>query len=291
MKYNLIIKPKKFDFFTVIPSYILRHKGISVGATGLYAWLFSHKSEQQINVEFICGHFKENHSAVRSKINELIKFGYLERKRIYVNGKIAGINYMLSDKPLKADNLISENLNLENLNLENQAQSNINNKSNIIKESNNKNFNKTILNAFPHFLKLFPTRYLPETQSQKFKWLDCLEKLEKIDKIDIKQLYLVVKFIREHEFWSEHFLTLLKLRNKDKNGIKYVHKYFETYKNANKPKFYWKIKGIIKYFIYEENGSEKIGATTKTGKLNYFNLNQVFNKHQLKELKEYIKNE
>ena len=44
MKYNRIYKPKKFDNFTIIPSYILRHKGISIGATGLYAYLFSHKS-------------------------------------------------------------------------------------------------------------------------------------------------------------------------------------------------------------------------------------------------------
>ena len=67
MKYNIIIKPSKFDRFTVIPNYILRDKGVSVGATGLYAWLFSHDSDQQITVEFISGHFKESKSAISKK--------------------------------------------------------------------------------------------------------------------------------------------------------------------------------------------------------------------------------
>ena len=59
MKFNIIIKPERFDKFTIVPSYILRHKGISVGATGLYAWLFSHEAKQQITIEFICGHLKK----------------------------------------------------------------------------------------------------------------------------------------------------------------------------------------------------------------------------------------
>jgi len=285
MKFNIIIKPERFDKFTIVPSYILRHKGISVGATGLYAWLFSHEAKQQITIEFICGHFKENQTAIRNKINELIEFGYLKRERVYIEGKIAGMNYILNDNPLNL-----ENLNSENLNEGNQLQSNIINNNNINK-SNNKPMDKTVLKVYPHFLDLFPDRYKPKTEAQKKKWLSCLDKLNKVDGYDFQQLYLIVKFIRDHEFWSEHFLTLLKLRNKDKNGIRYIDKYNETYKNANKPKFFWKIKGIIKYYIYHEDGKEKLGAKTKTGDLNYFNLNQVFNKYQLKELFKYVKDE
>ena len=55
MKYNKILKPKKFDNFTIIPSSIFRHKNITVGATGLFAYLFSHKAEQEITIQFICG--------------------------------------------------------------------------------------------------------------------------------------------------------------------------------------------------------------------------------------------
>ena len=72
MKYNKILKPKKFDNFNIVPGYIFRDKGISIGATGLYAYLFSHTADQDITIEFICGHFKEGKDAIRAKIKELI---------------------------------------------------------------------------------------------------------------------------------------------------------------------------------------------------------------------------
>ena len=68
MKYNKILKPKKFDNFSIIPSSIFRHKDITVGATGLYAYLFSHKADQQITIEFICGHFKESKGAIGRRL-------------------------------------------------------------------------------------------------------------------------------------------------------------------------------------------------------------------------------
>lgn len=276
MKCNLIFKPKKFDRFTVVPNYILRHQGISVGATGLYSWLFSHSADQEITIEFICQHFKEGRDAIRSKINELIECGYLEREQVTNKGKFKGYNYRLKAHPKR------ENRNRKKPKSENPQQRN----TNI-----NNTMNKEILNIYPHFENLFADRYKPKTEYQKNRWIKCLEALIIKDNFDPHKLWLVVKFIREHEFWSEHFLSLLKLRNKDKNGVRYIDKYFETYKNANKPKFFWKIKGIIKYFIYEEDGKEKLGAKTKSGDLNYFNLNQVFNKYQLKELIKYVKNE
>ena len=291
MKYNIIIKPERFEKFTIVPSHILRHRGMSVGATGLYAWLFSHDSKQQITVEFICNHFKENKTAIATKIKELIESGYLIREKVLDKGKFKGFNYILNDMP-KSEKPMPEKPMSENPAPENQPQSN--NNINIYNSNNNKSnisMNENVLKLYPHFLDLFPERYRPKTDAQKNKWISCLDKLNSVDGYDYHKLWQIVKFIREHEFWGEHFLSLLKLRNKDKNGVKYIDKYFETYKNANKPKFFWKINGIIKYYIYHEDGKEKLGAKTKTGDLNYFNLNQVFNKYQLKELFNYVKNE
>ena len=281
MKYNKILKPKKFDNFTIIPSYIFRDKGISVGATGLYAYLFSHTAEQEITIQFICGHFKEGKDAIAAKINELIKKGYLEREKVTDKGKFKGYNYIL-----KA-NRSRKNRDRKKPMSENPPQSNINiyNDNNI--KSNNM-YSDLVLKVYPHFLNLFPKKYQPQNESQKNKWLDCLDKLERIEKIDFHKLWLVVKFIRDHEFWGVHFLTLLKLRNKDKNGIMYVHKYIETYDNANKPKYWWRVKGLIKYFIYQENGRTLLGAKTKKGDLNEFNISQTLNKYQINQIKKII---
>jgi len=147
MKYNLIIKPQKFDRFTTVPNYIFRHKGMSVGATGLYAWMFSHKHDQLITVEFMINHFKESKSAIRAKLNELIDFGYVDRIRVYDNGRIKGYNYKLKakGKKLETEKLETEKLETENLALENQPQSNTNNINNNI-------INTNIESVLPHFI-------------------------------------------------------------------------------------------------------------------------------------------
>lgn len=284
MKYNLIIKPKKFDRFTVVPNYILRHKGISIGATGLYAWLFSHEATQQITIEFICQHFKENQTAIRSKLNELIDKGYLTRKRIYIKGKIAGINYILTAKPKK---LKQENLNVENLNLENQAQSNTNNN---INKSNTNDSARIIL---PHFTKLFSVKHRPKTDTQKQKWIDCLDKLNRIDGYSFRDLWLITKFIRQDNFWQDHFLSLLKLRNKDKNDIKYIDKYAVLYRKKTKPNGYNKIKNLKDFYLYTDpNGHERLGAELTTGNLlNEYNLELVLTQNEILEIIKHKRND
>jgi len=283
MKYNKILKPKKFDNFTIIPSYIFRDKGISVGATGLYAYLFSHTAEQEITIQFISGHFKEGRDAIAAKINELIKQGYLERVKVTDKGKFKGYNYIL-----KA-NRSRKNRDRKKPKSENPTQSNINiyNDNNI--ESNITQTEK-MQKAFPHFVALFDSRYHPKTDAQIKKWKVCLDRCVRIDKYSLDEVYLAVKNARQSEFWKNNFLTLTKIRNHDKNGIMYIHRFIENNKKYNKPKCYYKIKGIQEYKLYNDpDGSERLGAITKYNKLNEFNLLQFLNKDEIDELKNFIK--
>jgi len=276
MEYNRIYKPEKFDNYTIVPVYIFRHKGISMAASGLYAWMFSHRSDQAITTEYISGHFKESKETIRKRITELIDTGFLIREKVLDNGKFKGINYYLNDKPHK------EKPDKEKPSMDFSSQSNINNIYN--------NINKSIINAYPHFKELFATKYQPKNKTQELNWIECIDKCVRIDGYDLKELYLVVKYMRDDEFWSKRFMTLLKLRNQDKNGIKYVDRFFDDYKNFNKPKCYWKIKNIVKYVIYKDpDGSERLGAVTKTTKLNEFNLSQRLNKLEIEELKNHIR--
>lgn len=283
MKYNKILKPKKFDNFTIIPSYIFRDKGISVGATGLYAYLFSHTAQQEITIQFICGHFKEGRDAIAAKINELIKQGYLERVKVKDKGKFKGYNYILkaNRKRFNRDRLKPKS--------ENPKQSNIN----IYNDNNIKsNITQTekMQKAFPHFVALFDSRYHPKTDAQIKKWKVCLDRCVRIDKYSLDEIYLAVKNARQSEFWKNNFLTLTKIRNHDKNGIMYIHRFIENNKKYNKPKCYYKIKGIQEYKLYNDpDGSERLGAITKYNKLNEFNLSQFLNKDEISELKNFIK--
>jgi hypothetical protein len=281
MKYNKILKPKKFDNFSIIPSSIFRHKDISVGATGLYAYLFSHKADQQITIEFICGHFKEGKDAIRSKINELISTGYLERQRVTESGKFKGYNYIL-----KANHK-GPNLRRQKPMSDNPPQSNINN---IYNNKSNITQTDKMQKAFPHFVDLFDLRYQPKTDKQKRDWIQCLERSVKIDNYNLDEIYLAVKNARNDDFWKNNFLTLLKLRNQDKNGIMFIHRFIENNRKYNKPKCYYKIKGIQEYKLYKDpDGSERLGAVTKNNKLNEFNLSQILNRDEIQELKNFIK--
>ena len=281
MKYNKILKPKKFDNFTIIPSSIFRHKDISVGATGLYAYLFSHKAEQQITVEFICGHFKEGKDAIRSKLNELISAGYLVREKVTDKGKFKGYNYIL-----KANHK-GKNQSRQKPKSENPPQSNINN---IYNNKSNITQTEKMQKAFPHFVDLFDKRYKPKTDAQIKSWKVCLDRCVRIDKYNLDEIYLAVKNARQSDFWRNNFLTLLKLRNHDKNGIMYIHRFIEINRKNNKPKCFYKIKGIKEYKLYKDpDGSERLGAITKYNKLNEFNLSQFLNRDEIEELKNFIK--
>lgn len=275
MEFNRIYKPKKFDSYTIVPIYIFRYKGISMAASGLYAWMFSHKSDQVITTEYISGHFKESKETIRKRLSELIEHGFLFRERVVENGRFKGVNYYMNDKPG------NEIPHKEIPCMENSSQSNINIYNNI---------NKSIINAYPHFKQLFPSKYQPKNKTQEKNWIECIDKCVRIDGYDLKQLYLVVKFMREDDFWSKSFMTLLKLRNLDKNGIKFIDRFFDDYKIHNKPKCYWKIKNIVKYVIYlDPDGTERLGAITKTKKLNEFNISQILNKSEIEQIKNYLK--
>ena len=282
MKYNKILKPKKFDNFTIIPSSIFRHKNITIGATGLYAYLFSHKAEQEITITFICGHFKESKGAIGRKLNELIDAGYVVRERVTDKGKFKGYNYILKSKPKIQK---SEPQKPEP---QNEPQSNIIYNDNNIKS--NITQTEKMQNAFPHFVALFDKRYQPKTDPQIKSWQVVLDRCVRIDGYTLDEVYLAVKNARNSDFWKNNFLTLLKLRNHDKNGIMYIHRFIENNRKYNKPKCYYKIKGIQEYKIYNDpDGSERLGAITKYNKLNEFNLSQILNRDEIEELKNFVK--
>ena len=87
-------------------------------------------------------------------------------------------------------------------------------------------------------------------------------------------------------------MSLLKLRNKDKNDIKYIDRYAEIYKN-NLPIGYKKIKKIKDFYLYTDpNGHERLGAELITGNLlNEYNLELVLTENEILEIIKHKRNE
>jgi hypothetical protein len=291
MKFNRIIKPSKFDHFTIVPNAIFRHEGISQQATGLYCYLFSHKSDQQITINFITNHFKNGRDAIRSAIAELEQLGYLERKQLRQNGKITAYNYILKDTPA-TEKPPTEKPSTGKPSPENPIQSNtITSISNNNTNTNNNKYictkSENVEKAYTHFVQLFPNRYRPKTPAAIEKWKVCLDRIERIDGYDLRKVYEVCKGLRQDQFWSENFLSVLKLRNSDKNGVRYIDRFMERNALRTRPTALNKLKGVKDLVAYMEGSTKMVKAITNNGVVQDLNLRMTLTPAEYKQIVEY----
>lgn len=77
---------------------------------------------------------------------------------------------------------------------------------------------------------MFPKEIRPKQQDKK--WMETIDKLIRLDGKDPEEIKSVIKWARENDFWSDKFLSLVKLRNKDKQNIKY----YDVFNEARKAK-------------------------------------------------------
>ncbi len=71
-------------------------------------------------------------------------------------------------------------------------------------------------------------------EANKAKWLDCYQKLLRIEKVSEQEILNIVKTFREDSFWQSNFQTLLKLRKKNDEGVKYIDVFKAKMNNSNK---------------------------------------------------------
>lgn len=80
--------------------------------------------------------------------------------------------------------------------------------------------------VFPIVKKLssfFPSDIVSKlSRNDKLNWSKTIEELIRLDEYTEEQIEKAVKTAREHHFWKKQFLSLTKLRKKDKQGIKYI---------------------------------------------------------------------
>ena len=292
MVVNRIYKPDHFDRFAVIPTDIFRKKGITMAASGLYCWLFSHDANQKMTMAFIQGHFKDGKDAITTKIKELESFGFLNREEVRENGKFSGYNFRLivptiAEKTV-AGKTAAVNPHQSNIynNIQYHVQDNI--QDNVQYHNKESNIPQSVKTALQHFIILFPKKYQPKTDAQKLKWANCLERIERIDGYDLRKVYEMVKKMREDQFWSGNFLSILKLRNKDKNGILWVDRFMDMQKSG-KPQAFKMIPNLIKFYKYNDPaGKPMIGAITKGAELDDFALVYKLGTTEYENLKKYL---
>ena len=129
-----VLRKNKKANYTVIDNHVFRNAGLSLKAKGLLCQMLSLPDNWEYSLEGLVTLASDGISSVRSALKELENQTYFKRQRLYKNGKVSGVEYIISEMPM-CENLILENLKEENLILENQAQLNTNN--NKIKNKSN----------------------------------------------------------------------------------------------------------------------------------------------------------
>ena len=105
-----------------------------------------------------------------------------------------------------------------NVSVKDKDNVNVSVKDKVIKEKQNL-FTKDIYDCYNQILNYFPEHLHPKKEES---WLKTIKDLNEIDKIPFHKILEIVKKTRADNFWSKNFLTLTKLRKKNRDGIKYI---------------------------------------------------------------------
>ena len=218
MQTGRIYKPDKFDGYFVVPRVIFRDKNLSIGAVGLFCFLLSHDKDFKLTVQFCIDAFKDGKEAIRNRFKELIDGGYLEKVQVRdkKTKQFMGYDFIIKlpqsgkagdGKPAAGKSATKNN-----------------NVNNIVKT-----YKEIIVECYKNLVLLFPVEYRPKTNEQKNKWLQVIDELDRIDGINPRQVFYISKKTLEDEFWSENYRSPLKLRRKNKDGIKWIYVFKNRY--------------------------------------------------------------
>ena len=290
----------KKNYYAIIPAPVRYCKKLKANEKLMFGELTALANEKGFcfaSNDYFANLYDVSKTSVSKWISNLEKNKFIRLKMIYQKGTKQIKERRIYIAPLlkKTSIPIEENFNTP---IEEKLKVNIYNKINNIKKeyttkSEKRQFDDKTKTAFPHFAALFDLKYRPKTETQKNKWLDCLDKLQRLDGYDLREVYNVSKNLRNDEFWQNNFLSILKLRNTDKNGIKYIDRFMIQHKAKQKPVGFTKIKNLKEFFIYKNpsNGKKEIGAKTKNGDIHEFQIRGLMMTNEFQELKKYVLNE
>lgn len=124
-----------------------------------------------------------------------------------------------------------------NKNVNNDIKNDIKNEKKNKPKKSKKIFQPIIYETLDKCLPFFDEYNHPKTEKQKEEWLDVIDKLNRLDGLEFDDIIHLVQKTREDNFWCKNFLTITKLRKKNKDGVQYWNVFFNNVKenkNGNK---------------------------------------------------------
>lgn len=186
-----VIRVNKSKNYTVMSNYHLREREMSLKAKGLLSLMLSLPNDWNYTIEGLVTICKENETAVKSTLNELKDFGYLEILKIQNQKGQFEYQYNIYEKPQSKKPEV-ENPGVENPSVENQGQLNTN-KQNTKKEDIPSSKDEELRNHFELIWNIYPNKKGKAKALQLyFNWLKGRKINSIISKLTDEQMYYAV---------------------------------------------------------------------------------------------------
>lgn len=160
-----VVRIEKDKNFVAMGKYHLKEENMSLKAKGLLSQMLSLPDNWDYSIMGLTKINKDGLDSIKGALQELEKFGYLQRKRIKdEKGKYVDVEYTIYEKPLGEYPQV-EKPHMGNPYMEKPTQ--LNNKelnNNLIKEINNKEIYKEMIkNTINYLNKITGKNYKPTT--------------------------------------------------------------------------------------------------------------------------------
>lgn len=151
-----VFRIEKTNNYTVMSNYHLREREMSLKAKGLLSLMLSLPNDWDYTIEGLVTICKENETAVKSTLNELKDFGYLEILKVQNKKGQFEYEYNIYEKPQSKKPEV-EILGVENPSVENQGQLNTN-KQNTKKEDIPSSNDEEMKKHFELIWEIYPNK-------------------------------------------------------------------------------------------------------------------------------------
>jgi hypothetical protein len=210
----------KKSYYAIIPAFVRYDQNLTANAKLLYGEITALCNEKGYcfaQNKYFADLYGVSNVSISKWINQLKDYGYIKIKMIYKEDSkqietremyITNFNEVLKESSGGIKEKFKDNI-----------YNNINNNTLEYKE---KKYSDMVLKSFKPICELFPVQTQPKTESDKNAWLDCIDKLERLDGYSPRKVYYISQKVRSDDFWKNNFLTILKLRKKNKDGLKYI---------------------------------------------------------------------
>ncbi len=230
------------NYYAIIPASIRYDSELTPNAKLMYGELTALSNEKGYcwaSNSYFSQLYNVSNVSISKWISQLQKKKYIDIEYIYFKNSKQISERRISLVPLKEKLTHKEKLidPLKGKFKDNTILYTNNKKNNIVqndksvKNSPKKDiiYSTTLIDANEHIIELFPKRFHPKSLTQKNKWLDTLEKLQRLDGYSLRLIYYIVKKVRNDQFWSNNFYSIMKLRATNKDGIKYIDLFKEKF--------------------------------------------------------------